>query len=219
MKRLLIVAVLAGLMFAGTAARADLFRIRYKVQYSGGAYLGYPSTTTYSVNYNPMILPGAAGYNAQGGAPNGQPVYPRYVGPGYTVNGHPGPYTSYSYDLRQQSQPQSSGGQYGQGGGCNSCGAGQTGDVGGGSTVILRSGGQISRQPYQAPSNQTQSYSSETAQPVPVAPPKSGVEVPKPAETKSKALPAQPPASGPTSARRGGVAVPVLVADEQEVSN
>lgn len=205
MKRLHFAAVLAGVCVAGATVNADHFRVRYKVQYSGGAYLGYPSSTTYSVNYYPMITPGGMGEGATPGAGmNGGTVYPRYVGPGYTVNGHPGPYTSYSYDYRQTTRY--------PGQGCDGCSNGS-----GGATVTNRvySGGQVSRQPAPQQSGAPVQYSEEVIQGSPVNPPSTGVNVPKPIDAKPKTAPVDPRTTTPKSARRGNAGVPVLVADEQ----
>lgn len=225
MKRLLIAAGVAGLCLSAAAQASDRFQIRYRVQYSGGAYLGYPSTTKYSVSYYPQV-----GANGGGTADmNGNPVYPRYLGNGYTVNAYPGPYTSYNYKFAQTYTYPSNGGAQGgavYGGGCNSCDSAGSVYTGAGAHnqgpmthSYLRSGGQTSRtitpgvpsQSYGAP---VQTYEGS---PVQTAPQGEGVTVPGP--VAPKVPDAQPTKTVPKTARGTVPGVPKLVADEQTIEN
>lgn len=224
MKRLLFPAVMAGLCLAGAAAQADHFRLRYKVQYSGGAYLGYPSSTKYSVNYYPMIAPGPANYNLNGVPTtdaNGNPVYPRAIGQGYTVNAYPGPYTSYSYKFQQRYQyPRQKEGadqvatENGTAteGTCNTCNPGNAAanSQPSGEVIIhnrLHSGGQRFHQSYSV----TPHAPVQNAPVTPVTPKENGTIVPAPAPSQKVAPPA-PKASAPKAAH-APQNLPVLTAE------
>lgn len=229
MKRLLIAAGVAGLCLSAAAQASDRFQIRYRVQYSGGAYLGYPSTTKYSVSYYPQI-----GANGGGTADaSGNPVYPRYLGNGYTVNAYPGPYTSYGYKFAQTYTYPSNGGAYGGGAygggaGCNSCDSagvfysGAGGNNQGPMThTYLRSGGQTSRtvtpgvpgQSYGAP---VQTYEGA---PVQTSPQGEGVTVPGPVAPKVPEAQPQGTKIVPKTARGSVPGVPKLVSDVQTIEN
>ena len=237
MKRLLIAAGVAGLSLSAVVAQADHFRIRYRVQYSGGAYLGYPSTTTYSGNYYPMNVPGPTGNVALTGDANAQPVYPRFIGPGYTVTAQPSPYTSYGYNFKQNYQyhygdRQGTGGPAGGGSGCNDCQAGGSGgSLGQGqpSVIIknrLNSGGQTSHTVYpEAPigsgyqSAPVDGTPIEVAPSAPESPASGGVTVPPPAAPKGNVSPVLPKTGPAKTARGNAQRVPVLVSDERQVGN